>query len=137
MSNRLRLAILAATISGLLAAPALEAKPKHSGGDQLAELLQGRQAGEPRRCISTFANNNLRIIDKTAIVYRDGKTIWVNRTRDPASLDDDDVLVIRRFGSDLCRLDDIRAVTRGTGMLRAVILLEDFVPYTKLTKTGG
>jgi hypothetical protein len=131
MSDRLRKTILAAAVGGLLFVPALEAKTKGSGEEYLAKLLEGRKAGEPTRCISTFGANNLRIIDKTAIVYEDGRTIWVNRTRDPASLDDDDILVIRRYGSDLCRLDNVRAVGRSTGMFRTQVLLEDFVPYRK------
>ena len=136
MSDRLRKTILAAAAGGLLFVPAVEAKTKGSGEEYLAKLLEGREAGEPKRCISTFGSNNLRIIDKTAIVYEDGRTIWVNRTRDPASLDDDDILVIRRYGSDLCRLDYVRAVGRSTGMFRAQVLLEDFVPYRKPAKTG-
>jgi hypothetical protein len=136
MSNRLRSALLVAMAGSLLAAPALQAKPQRSGEEQLAKMLQGREAGEPRHCISTFGNTSLQIIDKTAIVYHDGRTIWVNRTGNPASLDDDDVLVIRRYGSDLCRLDDVKAVARSTGMLRSQVLLEDFVPYRKTPKTG-
>ena len=131
MSDRLRRIILAAAASGLLFAPALEAKNKGSGEEYLAKLLEGREPGKPQRCISTFGNNNLRIIDKTAIVYEEGRTVWVNRPHDAALLDDDDILVIRKYGSDLCRLDDVRAVARGTGMFRTQVLLEDFVPYRK------
>lgn len=135
MSKRWKPVQLAVIFGGLLLAPALEARPPRSGAEQLADMLRGREAGKPQPCISTFADNNLKIISKTAIVYDDGRTIWVNRTRDPALLDDDDILVVRRTnGSDLCRLDDVRTVTRGTGILRAIVMLEDFVPYRKPSK---
>lgn len=131
MSKLLRAAGAAAMVGSLLLAPAVQAKHRRSGAEQLADMLRGRSAGKPQRCISTFVDNNLKIISGTAIVYDDGRTIWVNRTRDPASLDDDDILVIRRTGSDLCRLDNVRTVSRGTGTLRAIVMLEDFVPYRK------
>lgn len=134
MSKRWRPAQLAVIVGGLLLAPALQAKKPRSGAEQLADMLRGREAGKPQSCISTFADNNLKIISKTAIVYDDGRTIWVNRTRDPALLDDDDILIVRRNGADICRLDDTRAVSRGTGILRAIIMLEDFVPYRKPSK---
>ena len=131
MSKLGRAAEAAVIVGSLLLAPALAAKPRQTGAEQLADLLRGRSAGKPQRCISTFADNNLKIISGTAIVYDDGRTIWVNRTRNPASLDDDDILVIRRTGSDLCRLDNVRAVSRGTGALRAIVMLGDFVPYER------
>lgn len=128
-------AIFAATLYTMLAAPPLGAKPRPSGEEQLAKLLEGRLAGKPERCISTFGMGNLQIIDRTAIIYQQGKTIWVNRTGNPKSLDRDDVLVIRRYGgNELCRLDDVRAVGRTSGMLRALVRLEDFIPYTKVAK---
>ena len=131
MSKLVRSAGMVMVVGSLLGTPVLAAKPRQTGAEQLADLLRGRSAGKPQRCISTFAENNLKIISGTAIVYDDGRTIWVNRTRDPASLDDDDILVVRRTGSDLCRLDNVRTVSRGTGTLRAIVMLEDFVPYRR------
>lgn len=124
--------LVAACAGSLLFAPATQAKQRPSGDEQLATLLQGRVAGKPSQCISTFASNNLQVIDKTAIVYDQGKTVWVNRTSNPARLDDNDILVITRLsGSDLCRLDNVRAVDRNSGMLRSFVFLENFIPYRK------
>lgn len=124
------LALLAAA-AGLVAAP-LDAKPRLTGEERLAKLLVGRTAGAPQSCIFTPGNNNLTVIDKTAIVYRSGGKVWVNRTAHPEDLDDDDILVIRRFdGSSLCRQDTITLADRSTGMFSGVVFLEDFVPYEK------
>lgn len=103
------------------------------GEAELAKLLEGRVAGEPERCINTFGNGSLRIIDGTALVYRQGSTLWVNRTRNPNSLDDDDYLVIRKYGgsSQLCRLDNVTTQDRGGNFFTGVVFLEDFVPYRK------
>ena len=104
------------------------------GDKKLAKLLEGRVAGEPESCISTFGNQSLRVIDGTALVYGRGKTIWVNTTRYPEDLDDDDVLVIRRWGSQLCRLDNVTTVDRSTGFFSGAVFLDNFVPYTRVDK---
>ncbi len=124
------LAVIAAA-AGLVAAP-LDARPRLTGEEQLAKMIEGRTAGEPQSCIFTPGNNNLTVIDRTAIVYRSGGKVWVNRTANPTDIDDDDILVIRRFsGSSLCRQDQITLADRMSGMFSGVIFLEDFVPYEK------
>ena len=123
------LAIVAAA-AGLVAAP-LEAA-RLSGEERLAKLLDGRSAGAPKSCITTHASHSLIILDKTAIVYKQGKRVWVNRTAHPQDIDEDDILIIRKFGgSGLCRTDSITLADRSTGMFTGVIFLTDFVPYDK------
>lgn len=129
-------ALLPIAALAILAMPASaeeEAPAPSRGEQQLAKMLAGRVAGEPERCINTFGNGNLQIIDGTALVYRQGKTVWVNRTRNPDSLDDDDYLVIRKYGSSsqLCRLDNVTTHDRGGNFFTGVVFLEDFVPYRK------
>ena len=106
--------------ASLVAAPIEAARP--SGEERLAKLIEGRNAGEPKSCITTLANRNLTIIDKTAIVYKQGKRVWVNRTAHPEDLDEDEILVIRKFGSgQLCRTDMITS-RRSTAGSAAVFL---------------
>src|SRR5688572_16396911 len=94
-------AVIAAA-AGLVAAP-IEAA-RLSGEERLAKLIDGRTAGGPRSCIFMSGGDNLTVIDKTAIVYKRGGKVWVNRTANPEDIDDDDILVIKRFsGSSLCR----------------------------------
>ncbi|OZA93805.1 hypothetical protein U4960_01930 [Altererythrobacter sp. H2] len=119
----------------VLAMPAsAEEAPAPSKGEiKLAKMLEGRVAGEPERCINTFGSGNLQVIDGTALVYRQGKTLWVNRTRNPDSLDDNDYLVIRKYGSSgqLCKLDNVTTHDRTGNFFTGVVFLEDFVPYRK------
>ncbi|WP_181815637.1 hypothetical protein [Alteripontixanthobacter maritimus] len=99
---------------------------------ELAKLTEGMVAGEPQRCISTFGNRALRIVDETALVYDSGQTVYVNMTQNPRSLDDDDILVIRKFGgTQLCRLDQVTTADRLGGFFTGAVFLTDFVPYTK------
>ena len=122
---------LVAAAAGLVAMPA-DARPRLTGEERLAKLIEGRTAGEARSCIFTPGSRNLTVIDKTAIVYKAGGKVWVNRTAHPEDIDEDDILVIRRFdGSNLCRQDQITLVDRSTGMFTGAIFLTDFVPYDK------
>jgi hypothetical protein len=153
--TRLRPALIAAvTLAALPLAP-LAADPQQGdvateaegeatpseGGAELAKLLEGRIAGKPTSCIRSLPNQRVRTIEGTAYVYGSGGTIWVQRTRDPESIDDRDTLIINRFsGSQLCRFDMMTTVDRMTGFFTGVVLFEDFVPYTRkpsLTKAEG
>lgn len=122
--------IAAVTAAGavLLSAPALA---KVSGEERLAKMLEGREAGEPVSCITLFSSNNLRVIDKTALVYKTGSTIYVNRPRDPNSLNPRDVLIMKRTSSQLCKQDIVNTADQTTGMYTGSVFLGDFVPYRK------
>ena len=103
------------------------------GEKKLAEMLEGRVAGEPQSCIRTRLNNRLRVIDETAYVYGSGKTIYVQRTRHPERIDRDDILVQRRFNaSQICKLDIVNTVERSIGIFTGAVFFDDFIPYTRV-----
>ncbi len=112
--------------------------PPTKGEKQLAKILKGRVAGEPRSCIRQMPNDRMTVIDDTAIVFGRGNTIYVNYTQRPSRIDDDDVLVFRKFGSgsQLCRTDNITTVDRSFGHYSGNIFLTDFVPYRKVKDKG-
>ncbi len=125
--------VLATAALGALAAPAVQAEETLEitrGEAKLQKMLEGRVAGEPERCIRTTQSRSLTKIDDTALVYRSGDTIWVNRTKTPHAIDDNDYLVIRKFsGTSLCRSDQITTYSRSGNFFSGVIMLDDFVPY--------
>ena len=127
-----RLALATAAIT-MLAAPAVQAEDQAEltkGEMKLAKMLDGRVAGEPERCIRTIGSRSITRIDDTALVYRDGDTIWVNYTRSPGAIDDSDYMVIDRFSAtSLCRTDRITTYSRAGNFFSGVIFLDDFVPY--------
>jgi hypothetical protein len=107
-----------------------EAYPK--GEAELAKMLEGRVAGAPVKCVTPHLLQNSTVIDRTAIVYRSGSKLYVNRPRIGASsLDSDDILVTKIYGSQLCNIDKIDLVDRGTRSWSGFVSLGDFVPYTK------
>ena len=70
--------------------------------------------------------------DGTALIYRDGKTIWVNRTANPQDLDKWDALLIRQHGAQLCRQDIVTTFDPSSGMYTGNVFLTEFVPYTRV-----
>ena len=115
-----------------LTGPALNAKPRLTGEERLAKLLEGRVAGDPVNCISTSNIRDTTVINNTAIVYHAGNVIYVNRPRYPSSLDDDRVMVTELHGSQLCRLDTVRLHERSGGFYSGFVGLEEFVPYRRV-----
>jgi hypothetical protein len=112
-----------------------DARPKLTPQQQLDKLLAGRVAGKPTTCISLLDSHDTQVIDKTAIVYGWGRTLYVNRPTNASSLDDDDILITKITGSSqLCRLDTINLRDRTSRAFSGFVVLNDFVPYTRPAK---
>jgi hypothetical protein len=121
-------ALLIAALSPASARESLQAQ----GEAKLAKDLAGRVAGAPVQCIPNDSTVGIQIYDGTAIVYRSLRGItYVNRPRGAELLRWDDIPVARVYGSQYCRLDQVRLLDRDTRTPRGVIALGDFVPYTK------
>lgn len=119
--------------AALAAVPAASsAREKLAPEAQLAKLLEGRVAGQPQDCLPLTSLGSSQVIDKTAIVYRSGSTLWVNRPDGGAdSLDDDDILVLKTTGSQLCSIDTIELRDRSSHMYSGFVSLGKFVPYRR------
>jgi hypothetical protein len=121
--------LAAATVA---AAPAAStARERLSPDRPLDKLLAGRVAGEPRDCIPLTFVTSSQIIDKTAIVYRIGGTLWVNRPDGAETLDDDDILVTKLTTSQLCSIDTVQLRDRSSHMFSGFVGLNQFVPYRR------
>lgn len=118
--------------AAMVAAPAA-AEQRRSPEERLQRELQGRVAGEPVECINLYTVRNSRVIDKTALVFDAGGTIYVNRPRAGAeSLSRWDTQVVRPFGTRLCSVDTIRMVDPVTGFFQGTVFLGEFVPYRRV-----
>jgi hypothetical protein len=101
---------------------------------ELADALAGRTPGPPVRCIPSFRANQMQVIDDYTILFRDGRTIYVQNPRGGCrGLGIGGyTLVTRQFGtSDLCDKDFHRTVDLRTGMQGGACIFGPFVPYTK------
>ena len=129
--QKIALSLAAVASLALFAGPSV-AGERLDGDQKLAKLLEGRVAGEPRSCINTRINSESEVIDGTAVVYGRGRTIWVNVPSNARDLDDNDALLVRQFGSNLCRQDIVTTFDTTGGFYTGNVFLTDFVPYTKV-----
>ena len=131
MKQPLTPTLLAALAVGMIAAPAA-ARP--SPEDKLSHALAGREAGAPVDCLNLRNIRSNEIIDGTAIIYRTGANkLYVNYPDGASWLDDDDILVTRTTGSQLCSIDVVQLVNRSSRFPRGSVNLGKFVPYVRAT----
>ena len=124
--------ILFLAAAGLLASAA-HAAPRLTPEQELAKAVEGRVAGKPVSCIDPRLNANSRVIDRTAIIYGSGRTIYVQQPVNANSLRSDDILVTELFGtSRLCNIDIVRLIDRNGFWFRGFVNLNRFVPYTRI-----
>lgn len=132
-----RLAIATAVGALMLGAVAADARPRLTGEAQLAKLLEGRVAGKPVNCISLRTNAPSTVIDKTAIIYGSGTTVYLQRPKvGAASLNSNDILVTPMVIPQLCSVDTVNIIDRNNFFWRGFVALDEFVPYTKPAKVA-
>ena len=126
--------MLLAAGATLVGGPAFAAE-RLSGEARLAKALEGRVAGAPVHCINPRLNSETKVIDKTAIVYGSGRTIYVQRPDNASWLRGDDVLVTELHGSgQLCDVDVVKLHDRAGLWPRGFVALNAFVPYTRASR---
>ena len=130
-----KIAAAALCATTLVAAPNAFARPRLTPEQQLSKLLAGRVAGEPVDCISLYPTQHSQVIDKTAIVYESGGTLYVNRPDNPRDLDSDDILVTNLRGtSQLCSVDVVNLRDRTSFFYNGFVSLGKFVPYRRVAE---
>ena len=123
--------LLSAAVLVAASAPAVSA-PRMDQEARLARALEGRVAGEPVDCINLRNIRSSQIIDRTAIIYDAGSTIYVNRPRGGrASLDRWDILVTELHSSQLCSIDVVHLYDSNSRVQSGFVFLGEFVPYRK------
>jgi hypothetical protein len=101
---------------------------------ELAEALAGRVPGKPVSCLPSFRSDNMQIIDDWTILFKDGRTVYVQNPRGgcPGIASHRNVLVTRLFGTNqLCSGDISHLVDPNTGIGGGSCVFSEFVPYTK------
>ena len=101
---------------------------------QLAEALAGRTPGPPLRCIRNYQSNQMQVIDDWAILFRDGRTIYLQNPRGgcPGLGNGSRALVTRQIGTnDLCSGDFNLMVDLVSKSPGGPCIFGPFVPYTK------
>jgi hypothetical protein len=138
LKNRLPIALAAAVTAATFSlAPMADARPRLTGEEQLAKTLGDRVPGKPVDCIYLPTVTSSHIIDKTAIVYEAGSTIYVNRPRSGADeLNDSDIMVLNLHSSQLCSIDIVHLHDQTSHFMTGFVNLGEFVPYTRPKKVS-
>ncbi|MGQ0588761.1 MAG: hypothetical protein ACT4N8_04405 [Sphingosinicella sp.] len=110
----------------LLAAPA--AAQPDAREAELARLVEGRIAGPPERCLNLRRARLVRIVNRTAFVFRASGRLYVSRPLNPEALDRRDTLVSWRLSPFTCAGDLVRMTDRYSGIIR-LVRMGPFVPY--------
>ena len=101
---------------------------------ELADALAGRVPGKPVSCVPNYRASNMQIIDDWTILFKDGRTVYVQNPRGgcPGIASHRNVLVTRLFASNqLCSGDISGLVAPSSGIGGGACVFSDFVPYTK------
>ena len=129
----MRTFMLAAGLVGLCAC-ATASEPVQRTAKAQSEydhLLAGKVAGKAEKCLPTYRSNDMTIIDDNTILFRDGRTVYVNHP--PGGCNNlqqgGRALVTKNFGPQLCRGDLATVVDNSSGMSVGACSLGDFIPY--------
>ena len=79
MTRFLAAALAASTIAGCAGQP-MVADRDPRGEARLAQALAGKVAGRPISCLPSYRSNQMEVIDRDTILYRDGRTGYVQHT---------------------------------------------------------
>jgi len=97
------------------------------------DRLAGYVPGKPVTCISTFAGTGPVIVDEHTILYEEsGSRIW--RTQPVGAcpaLRPFTTIIIRKFGSQLCRNDQFQVLQPGDIIASNVCRFDRFTPYRR------
>ena len=123
-----RAAVILAALTIGASAPAQEPAEPSPG---LAQALTGYVSGKPVNCIAASRVSGPEIIDTTNILYRQSRDrLWRNKLEDKCPLlRENDILVVERFGDQLCRFDRFQIVNRNSGFASGYCILGSFTPY--------
>lgn len=103
---------------------------------RLAQALAGKVAGSPVSCLPHFRSNDMEVIDSDTILFRDGRTTYVQHTNGgcyPTGSSAGYTLVTKTIGGGgLCRGDIATVIDNGSRFFAGSCSFNDFVPYRTL-----
>ncbi|MFZ2997854.1 hypothetical protein [Sphingobium sp.] len=122
------------TASLLLAGCAGHYQPQALTPRQAATLekaLDGKVAGDKVSCINREPQTSLTVISNNVLLYRvSRRLIYKNELIGSCSgLTNGDTMIVRGFGSQMCRGDFTTSANLMTGMTTGACALGDFIPY--------
>jgi hypothetical protein len=128
------LLLVGSTLLASCSTAAVDDARRPRAAQELASALAGRTAGKPVNCIPNYRANQMQIIDDETLLFRDGSTIYLQKTKGscPGIASGANTLVTRTFGiNQLCNGDIQRVVNLSSGIGGGSCVFGPFVPYTR------
>ena len=129
----MRIFMLATAVAGLCACATASEPAQRSAKAQATydRMLAGKTAGKAEKCLPTYRSNDMTVIDDDTILFRDGRTVYVNQPLGGCMNlhQSGRALVTRNVGPQLCRGDLATVVDNTSGITVGSCSLGDFVPY--------
>jgi hypothetical protein len=122
-----------AALASCSTAPAQESRSPQAA-QQLASALAGRTQGRPINCIPNYRTSQMQVIDDWTILFRDGRTIYVQNPRGGCrGIARGSTILVSRLhgGTQLCSGDIQQLVDSSTRMPQGSCVFGPFVPYTR------
>jgi hypothetical protein len=133
----MRLFMLASAVVGLCACATASEPAQRTAKAQATydRMLNGKVAGKAEKCLPTYRSNDMTVIDDDTILFRDGRTVYVNNPLGGCNNlhQSGRALVTHNVGPQLCRGDLATVVDNTSGMTLGACALGDFVPYRPAT----
>ena len=100
--------------------------------DAFQREVAGRTMGKTETCVSTFANENLRVIDRSTVAYGQGRTIYISRLPGACpGIDQLNTLIVETSGGQYCRGDRVRGLEPGAIIPGPSCNLGNWTAYTR------
>lgn len=132
----LAIAAVGATLLASCSTPPARVTRTAEAQRALDRALAGRVAGKPVRCISNYPSANMQIIDDWTILFKDGRTIYLQNPRGgcPGIESHRNIMVTRLFGTNQrCSGDINHLVDPTSGIAGGSCIFGPFVPYRKVS----
>jgi hypothetical protein len=129
--------LIAATLASMAIAPMASAA-SNSGETALTRLVAGREAGRPVDCLTLRNVRSSRILDRTAILFESGGTLYLNRPSAGAELlAADKAIVTKSIVGQICSGEAVQLFDAASGVQSGSVFLGKFVPYRKQLRSPG
>jgi hypothetical protein len=119
----------------ILAANAIASAATAASGSTeaaLLELLNGREVGKPVDCLRLRTVRSSRIIDRTAVIFDAGGTLYLNRPKAGAELlVSNKAILTSSISGEICSGEAVQLFDAASGVQSGSVFLGQFVPYRK------
>lgn len=125
---------MAAAALGSCSMAAMQPTRSADGQREFAQLIAGKVAGAPVRCLPRYDQDDMSVIDDSTIAYRQGsRSVFINHMEGgcPGLGRGSTALLTRSFGSsETCRGDIAQVIDTGNHMIVGSCVFGDFIPYS-------